>query len=289
MTYHYRKQASRNNSALEDILEALSKLSWQTNFILLLTSIISFWGTLKLNEYELMHLDQLSLLLITCLAYTAPLILLVTTAISFSRERSRGATIVLEMTGESTSEILHRYSPIDFEREIANYYIKLGYEVEHKGGYTADGGIDIIVHKEGKTSLVQCKRFAKNYPVGVELVRAHHGVVAQMNADNGIFVTTSSFTPDAVKFANSASMDLVDGNDLNAMIKIIPPKLEPASILPTISPLPQEGSTTPNLPSCPICGGSMILRTAHHGDHAGSQFWGCSLFPKCNGVRSATI
>ncbi len=39
------------------------------------------------------------------------------------------------------------------------------------------------------------------------------------------------------------------------------------------------------IPSCPKCGAPMILRTATKGENKGSQFWGCSKFPKCRGIR----
>jgi len=39
-------------------------------------------------------------------------------------------------------------------------------------------------------------------------------------------------------------------------------------------------------PVCPKCSGPMALRTARKGVNAGSQFWGCCGYPKCNGIRS---
>ncbi|CCK80600.1 putative nuclease [Desulfobacula toluolica Tol2] len=36
--------------------------------------------------------------------------------------------------------------------------------------------------------------------------------------------------------------------------------------------------------TCPKCGNVMILRTAKKGPNAGTQFWGCSTFPKCRGT-----
>ncbi len=39
------------------------------------------------------------------------------------------------------------------------------------------------------------------------------------------------------------------------------------------------------VPSCPICGAPMILRTAQKGDNKGGIFYGCSKFPKCRGIR----
>ncbi len=41
-------------------------------------------------------------------------------------------------------------------------------------------------------------------------------------------------------------------------------------------------------PMCPKCGSPMILRIAHMGANAGNQFWGCSKYPKCRGVRAHT-
>ena len=32
---------------------------------------------------------------------------------------------------------------------------------------------------------------------------------------------------------------------------------------------------------CPKCGGQLLLRTAHKGKNAGSQFYGCENYPKC--------
>ena len=41
-------------------------------------------------------------------------------------------------------------------------------------------------------------------------------------------------------------------------------------------------------PTCPVCGGPMVLRTAKQGKNAGGQFYGCKSFPKCKGTVSLT-
>lgn len=41
----------------------------------------------------------------------------------------------------------------------------------------------------------------------------------------------------------------------------------------------------PGTPSCPDCGSAMVRRTARQGARAGSDFWGCSDYPKCRGTR----
>ena len=41
-----------------------------------------------------------------------------------------------------------------------------------------------------------------------------------------------------------------------------------------------------NNKSCPRCRSRMVLRTAKTGRNAGSQFFGCSRYPRCKGTRS---
>ena len=43
--------------------------------------------------------------------------------------------------------------------------------------------------------------------------------------------------------------------------------------------------TVSELPVCPKCGSPMALRTAKKGRNAGGQFWGCTTFPRCRGIR----
>lgn len=38
--------------------------------------------------------------------------------------------------------------------------------------------------------------------------------------------------------------------------------------------------------TCPLCGKPMVLRTARQGKNAGSQFWGCSGYPRCKGTKT---
>ena len=43
-----------------------------------------------------------------------------------------------------------------------------------------------------------------------------------------------------------------------------------------------------NNPSCPKCGGSMVLRETKKGQNIGKKFWGCSRFPQCRGIMNVT-
>lgn len=51
------------------------------------------------------------------------------------------------------------------------------------------------------------------------------------------------------------------------------------------APTGAEVAAQPVAPACHQCGEVMVLRKARSGKNAGQQFWGCSAFPKCRGVR----
>ena len=43
-----------------------------------------------------------------------------------------------------------------------------------------------------------------------------------------------------------------------------------------------------NVPSCPKCGSSMVLRETKKGQNVGKKFWGCTMFPQCRGIINVT-
>jgi restriction system protein len=47
------------------------------------------------------------------------------------------------------------------------------------------------------------------------------------------------------------------------------------------SDLSDRSEKRPAAPPCPACGNPMVVRTARRGRNAGSQFWGCSEYPRC--------
>ena len=64
-----------------------------------------------------------------------------------------------------------------------------------------DGGYDLLAEARTETgrilTLVECKRWAPERPVGVEVVRNLYGVLAVEGATNAMVATTSRFTRDA--------------------------------------------------------------------------------------------
>lgn len=47
----------------------------------------------------------------------------------------------------------------------------------------------------------------------------------------------------------------------------------------------KKNAVCANAPSCPICGKPMLKRMQKRGQMQGREFWGCSDYPKCNGLR----
>jgi restriction system protein len=97
----------------------------------------------------------------------------------------------------------------DFEDLLGEAYRRHGYKVTENLGGGADGGVDLVLRREGKVTLVQCKRW-RGKPVRVQVVRELYGVLMDQRANAAKLVATTSFTPDAIAFARGKPIELVD-------------------------------------------------------------------------------
>jgi restriction system protein len=171
----------------------------------------------------------------------------------------------------------------NFERLVGETYRRQGYIVDEVGGSAPDGGIDLVLHRGGGKTVVQCKRW-KSRQVGVTSIREFFGVTVAENAERGIFVTSGTFTPDAVEFARGKPLELIDGARLAGLIEGLQSgatTAKPASEVPLGQSKPKGNAA----PACPRCGGDMVRRLAKRGASAGGEFWGCLGYPKCSGTR----
>ena len=178
-----------------------------------------------------------------------------------------------------------------FELLVGEYYRRRGFLVVERGGASPDGGIDLVLRKDGKVTLVQCKHW-KTLKVGVRVVRELLGVITHERADGGVLVTSGEFTADAISLARENQVELVNGGVLVKMLHAVQDVAGNTSTKPAKRP-PQSplevGGGVPCAPSCPKCGESMVLRTAKNGPNAGSQFYGCRRYPECRGIRNAAV
>lgn len=107
-------------------------------------------------------------------------------------------------------EFLLRLTPGEFEEIVGNMYRKFGYAVE-RTPMSNDFGRDLILEKDGRKTFVECKRYDRDSPIGRRPLQLFYGVMVNMKADAGIFVTTSSFARTAVNFAGETGIKLIDG------------------------------------------------------------------------------
>lgn len=114
-------------------------------------------------------------------------------------------------------ESLSRASPAFFETIVLDLLHRMGYganrtDLQQVGG-SGDAGIDGIISldKLGLEKVyVQAKRWQST--VGRPDLQAFYGALAGQKARKGVFITTSSYTTQAVEFARSVEgMVLIDG------------------------------------------------------------------------------
>lgn len=109
--------------------------------------------------------------------------------------------------------------PSEFEEYIADLFSRLGYKAQAVGK-SHDGGIDVIVAKDGVTNYIQCKKFITSQ-VSVGAVRDFYGALADHLANGkGYFITTNKFTLEAERFAEDKPIELVDGYALIRYIRM---------------------------------------------------------------------
>src|ERR1035437_309482 len=107
-----------------------------------------------------------------------------------------------------------------FELLVGEAFRRQGYGVEERGGSAADGGVDLVLRKDGKTTVTQCKRW-REVQVGVQPVRELFGIMHAEKADTAIFVSSGTYTADAVEFARGQPIRLIDGDELADMVAAI--------------------------------------------------------------------
>lgn len=115
-------------------------------------------------------------------------------------------------------------SPAFFEGLIVDLLVAMGYGGSHKNaaaqlGRSGDGGVDGVVN-EDRLGLdrvyVQAKRYAPSNSIGRPDVQAFVGSLVGLGATKGVFVTTSTFSPQARDFVKHLSQRiiLIDGRHL---------------------------------------------------------------------------
>ena len=165
-----------------------------------------------------------------------------------------------------------------FEKVVAVVCGKLDYAVTRRGGANPDGGIDLLVEKNGERRAIQCKHW-KTRQVGVRHVREFLGALADAGVQKGSFVALGGCTGEALALAERHDIEVINETQLETMLRAVDAANDP-DVLALL------GDTRKY---CPRCEREMVLRTAGRGTNAGSQFWACSAYPSCRYAMPAML
>jgi len=186
-----------------------------------------------------------------------------------ARQRERYRSAALGRSGDLAA--LRDISWQDFEIVVGELIRRQGYTVKERGGFQADGGIDLIAGGRKGRIAIQCKQW-RSWSVKESQVKELYATVKADGFREGWLVTCGHFTDSAQAWAKGKELWLVDGVQLTELRKgTAVPAINPAEISRTALEIP-------NSPACPECGLAMRRQT-NKDDH--STFWGCSGYPTC--------
>ena len=144
--------------------------------------------------------------------------------------RERLAQAVAEANAAVAEELLRRIrerEPAFLERLVLDLLTAMGYggregTAEHLGG-AGDEGLDGVIRQDAlglERVYVQAKRYAADNPVSRPAIQGFVGALQGAQADRGIFITTSRFTPESQGYADrvNARLILIDGERLGDLM-----------------------------------------------------------------------
>ena len=282
----------RKSSPAEDWIDLVAMLPWWAGVALALVFYSILHRIASQPVVAAVQPDQMGAMLTQTIwkalagfsQYLLPLICLAGAGTSAWRRRER-RVLVANVVQSKAADVLDDMTWQQFEHLVGEAFRLQGYSVLETGGGGADGGIDLVLTKGGEKFLVQCKQW-KAFKVGVAIVRELYGVMAAKGATGGFVVTSGRFTEEATRFACGRNVDLIDGPALHGLIRRAlgaqvgyqPPR-------PFERHEPAFATATVFTPTCPICSKSMVKRLAKRGANAGREFWGCTGYPACKGIK----
>ncbi|WDK00482.1 restriction endonuclease [Xanthomonas campestris] len=267
--------------------EALAALPWPVGFVMGIAAYlvvrygIAWWFSHQSGMLS-QGFAQQSTGMFAPLAWTLLGVCWLAALFSYLRTRSRRRFLETRTTLESLAAGGWR----QFEQLVGEAFRRQGYSVEETGLGGADGGIDLILRKDGRRTLVQCKQW-KRQQVGVSVVREMFGLLAHHQAHAVKIACIGTYTKDAERFAKGKPIELIGGEQLLDMIRAVQqqaaawPTVTSARIEPVFASADSSTAAAVAAPSCPRCSSALVQRTNRR---TGENFLGCIQFPKCRGT-----
>ncbi len=156
--------------------------------------------------------------------------------------------------------------PRDFEELVCQLFERMGYEVA-RTPYTGDGGVDAYATREGKKSIIQCKRVKGS--VGEPILRDLYGTMHATEASSAFVVTTGKVSPQAQEWIKGKAISIIELPQLQALLL---EHLSEGDVVPgDFNPTP---TAEPGV--CPRCGSPLRTIKGPRG-----KFMGCTSYPQC--------
>jgi restriction system protein len=280
--------ARSRQSAFDDLLLIASRLPWPVSLGLAAISLLALHGiaaafaaaptATTLADMGGAVIHQGVYFGAYLLQFVVPPGFLIGAAASYLK-RSRSIRL-LDNTRTAQGPAVASLTWREFESLVAEGFRQRGFTVTEKGGAAPDGGVDLILARGTERFLVQCKQW-RAQQVPVTIVRELYGVMAAQHAAGGYVVTSGRFTKDAIAFAAGRNIELIDGKALSALLGVAENSAAP-------SPSTPRAEYSAATPTCPRCQKPMVVRVAKRGPNRGSDFWGCSRYPKCTATLAKT-
>ncbi|MCP1110254.1 restriction endonuclease [Ohessyouella blattaphilus] len=119
---------------------------------------------------------------------------------------------------------LRTMDPSDFEKLIADYFLKRGFVEAKVIGQACDRGVDILAtNADGELELIQCKRYREGNNIGSTPIQRVDSYMRSRNAKKAWVVTTSNFTKEGRDEARITQVILVNGKDLIKSLELYYP------------------------------------------------------------------
>lgn len=285
----------KKTSAAEDLIQLVSMLPWWAGVALALLSYLLLHHVAAQPLTAPAQPVQLSAMVTQGLwkglasagQYILPIICLAAAGMSAWRRKVRQG-LVTDVAQSQASDVLDGMTWREFELLVGEGFRLQGYQVVETGGGGADGGVDLVLTRPGKSGgekfLVQCKQW-RALKVSVDVVRELYGVMAARGATGGFVVTSGRFTDEAISFASGRNVTLVDGPKLLGLIRQARAGAGHPAVQPDAAKTTRPTANTGQATACPLCTEPMVRRTAKRGANAGGDFWGCTGYPACRGTR----
>ena len=114
--------------------------------------------------------------------------------------------------------------PSDFEKLIADYFLKRGFVDAKVIGQACDRGVDVLAtNTEGELELIQCKRYREGNNSGSAPIQRVDSYMRSRKAKKAWVITTSDFTKEGKDEARVTHVNIVNGQALIKSLELYYP------------------------------------------------------------------